>query len=169
MITIRLPFDSNGQEIAVTQGPGDGSHGDPNLPQLYYAWDFALPNGSDVLAVADGVVEDIRSTVPNGSAGTVLPNMDDDGDPSNDDASLGSGGIGNIVTIRHEVDGQTFYSSYFHLAEGSIPFSSEEVQAGTATVSAGDRCNRAHGQSHRRNRGTLAFPSGRNRRVLWGD
>lgn len=136
MPTIRLPFDSNGQDVAVTQGPGEGSHAD--ISQLYTSWDFALPIGSEVLAVADGVIEDIRATVPDGAIGTVLPNMDGDGDRSNDDPSLGSGGIGNIVTIRHEVAGQTFYSSYFHLAENSIPFTPEEVAAGTATVSAGD-------------------------------
>jgi len=109
MISIRLPFDSNGQEISVTQGPGD----------------------------ADGVITDIRATVPDGAAGTVLPNIDGDGDPSNDDPSLGSGGIGNIVTIRHDVNGETFYSSYFHLAQDSIPFTPQEVVAGTATVSKG--------------------------------
>jgi hypothetical protein len=110
-IPIRLPFDSLGAAIAVTQAPGASfSH----VGVLYNSWDFALAYGTPVLAVADGTIVDIRETVLDGGA-IALPDSDGDSNPLNDDSSLGSGAIGNFVTIRHSVNGQTFHSTYMHL------------------------------------------------------
>ncbi|WP_164886858.1 peptidoglycan DD-metalloendopeptidase family protein [Piscinibacter defluvii] len=116
-LLIRLPFDSNGLSVLVTQGPGsETSHSG----SLYNSWDFALAHGASVLAVADGTVVDVRDSVQDGSS-VALPDADGDKDPSNDDPSLGSGAIGNIVTLRHVIDGQEFYSTYMHLAYESVP------------------------------------------------
>jgi hypothetical protein len=104
--TVRLPFYSAGAEIAVTQVPGEGSH----TGYTYTAWDFALSVDWRVRAIARGKVVDIRETVPDGDASQLTA-----------DASFGSGAIGNIVTIRHHRHGEVFFSSYFHLQEGSVP------------------------------------------------
>jgi hypothetical protein len=73
-----------------------------------------------VRAVASGTVVDIRDTVPDGSS-SALPNSDGDNNPSNDDPSLGSGAIGNIITIEYN-PGTTnqFYATYMHLENGSV-------------------------------------------------
>jgi hypothetical protein len=104
--TVSLPFWSQGQYIAVTQEPGDGTH----TGYLKNSWDFALPFGHEVLAIADGVIVDIRETIPDGDAYQMTQ-----------DETWGSGAIGNIVTIRHEQDGKVFYSTYMHLRENSVP------------------------------------------------
>ncbi len=126
-IPIRLPFNSQGAEVIVSQEPGASfSH----TGAIYTSWDFVLPFGHQVLAVADGTVVDIRETVPDGGP-TALPDADGDKNPLNDDPSLGSGGIGNLVTIRHAVDGQVFYATYMHLQESSIPVAvGDAVRAG---------------------------------------
>ena len=116
MISVRLPFDSGGSPVAVTQEPGgETSH----AGALYNSWDFSLQFGAQVLAIADGVVVDTRDTVPDGGA-SALPNDDEDSNPANDDPSLGSGAIGNLVTIRHVVDGKEFYATYMHLKQASV-------------------------------------------------
>ena len=105
-LTVRLPFWSDGALVTVTQEPREGSH------RNYAAtsWDFALGITHRVRAIADGEVVDTRETVPDGDASQ--PSVD---------SSWGSGGIGNFVTLRHEIDGQAFYSSYFHLRENYVP------------------------------------------------
>ncbi len=103
---VRLPFWSNGQAVQVTHRPGDGSHS----AELYNSWDFALGVDQRVRAIAAGTVVDIRETVPDG-----------DGSQTTQDASWGSGAIGNIVTLRHVQNGQVFYSTYFNLQQNSVP------------------------------------------------
>ena len=107
MISIRLPFWSDGASVSVTQGVGEGTHSG----FLYTSWDFALGVDHRVRAVADGVVIDIRETVPDGGSNSTGPS----------DPSLGSGAIGNLVTLRHVTSEGTFYSTYIHLQENSVP------------------------------------------------
>jgi Ca2+-binding RTX toxin-like protein len=106
-IEVRLPFWSEGLPVAVTQQPGGITSHDG---YLYYAWDFELDFTHRIRAIADGTVVTVRETVPDGDAYQMTP-----------DASWGSSGVGNIVTIRHNIDGQTFYSSYLHLRQNSVP------------------------------------------------
>jgi Ca2+-binding RTX toxin-like protein len=114
-VSVRLPFDSFGKSVAVTQSPGGArSH----AAELYNAWDFDLPAGTKVLAIAGGTVIDIRETVPDGAVKS-----------SAGDKSLGSGGLGNLVTIKHVVGGVTFYSTYLHLAENSVPLAINQTVA----------------------------------------
>lgn len=101
---IRLPFSG---AITVSQGMG-GSYS--HAGNTSYAYDFAMQFGQSVLAVAAGRVVALRETVPDGGAASYP------GDPS-----LGSSNIGNFVTLEHQINGQTFYSSYFHLRQSSVP------------------------------------------------
>lgn len=104
-INLRTPLPV-GLELAITQGPGtaDNTHegGD-----LYYSWDMA-GYGFDLidtpaLAVADGEIVWCQESY--GTYG------------GQGDRSF----LGNVVTIRHNVDGREFYSSYLHLKQDSIP------------------------------------------------
>lgn len=101
---IRLPFEG---ATTVTQGfGGTFSH----TGSQHFSYDFDLNFGQRVLAVADGRVVSMRETVVDGGPVSYL------GDPS-----LGPSRIGNFVTLEHTINGQTFYSSYFHLRYGSVP------------------------------------------------
>jgi Ca2+-binding RTX toxin-like protein len=101
---IRLPFEG---ATTVTQGIGGVySH----TGNLYYAYDFDLDFGQQVLAMATGTVVALRETIVDGGPTSYT------GDPS-----LGSSNIGNFVTLQHVINGRTFYSSYFHLRQGSVP------------------------------------------------
>ena len=124
-ISLLTPLPA-GLSVTVTQGPGGATS---HSGDLYYGWDFAASGmfGKSVLAVADGVVEFVKQDVPDGGAYQDLPGPGETRDPS-----LGPpGALGNVVTLRHSVDGQTFYSSYFHLGEDSVPVSvGESVMAG---------------------------------------
>ena len=51
--------------------------------------------GTQVAAIADGIVTD---------------------------AATSSGGLGVFLTIKHEIDGEVVYSTYAHLAFGSMPY-----------------------------------------------
>ncbi len=108
-ISLGTPF-ATGLRLQVTQAPaGTTSHdGD-----LYYGWDFTLPSGSilnaNVLAVADGTVVFVEEGVPDGTAASSLYGGLTDAGPR--DPSLGPpGALGNVVTIAHDLEGQTFYS-----------------------------------------------------------
>lgn len=116
-ITVRLPFWSVGQQVTVTQQPGEGGHRN----HTHQSWDFALGYAHRVRAIADGVVVDMRETVPDGDASQLTA-----------DESWGSGAIGNMVTLKHVISGKTFYSSHFHLRTDKVP-----VEIGD-TVKAGD-------------------------------
>lgn len=105
-ITVRLPFWSVNAPVTVTQQPGEGGH----RSHTYQAWDFALGYSHRVRAIADGTVVDMRETVPDGDASQL-----------SQDPSWGSGAIGNMVTLKHLINGQTFYSSYFHLRTNKVP------------------------------------------------
>jgi murein DD-endopeptidase MepM/ murein hydrolase activator NlpD len=61
--------------------------------------DFALPAGSPVLAIADGVVSEVG---PDGSLGT-------------------------YVKVEHVIDGQTVTSTYAHMVSGSMPLAIGDV------------------------------------------
>ena len=111
-VSIRIPFDSNGLSVRVAQEPG-GEHS--HTGYLYNSWDFMTPFGTDVLAAADGVVVDVRSFISDGYNSDGTP----DAYQRTVDSSFGSGNTGNIITLRHEVDGETFYTSYFHLQQWS--------------------------------------------------
>lgn len=106
-IEIKLPFWSDGAPVSVTQQPGGETSHDE---YLFYSWDFSLDFNHYIRAVADGTVVDIRESVPDGDSYQMTA-----------DASWGSSGVGNIITLRHDIDGQTFYSSYLHLKQYSVP------------------------------------------------
>lgn len=101
---IRLPFQG---AAPVMQGIGGTfSH----TGSLTHSYDFDLDFGQQVLAVARGRVVAMRETVVDGGSSSYA------GDPS-----LGPSNIGNFVTLEHTINGRTFYSSYFHLRQGSVP------------------------------------------------
>jgi Ca2+-binding RTX toxin-like protein len=101
---IRLPFAG---ATLVTQGVGNGfSH----AGATHFAYDFDLDFGQQVLAVAAGRVVAMRESVVDGGPTSYA------GDPS-----LGASNIGNFVTLEHVINGRVFYSSYFHLRQGSVP------------------------------------------------
>ena len=58
--------------------------------------------GTQVVAIADGIVTDAANT---------------------------SGGLGVFVTIKHVIDGEEVYSTYAHLAFGSMPYAIGSVVA----------------------------------------
>ncbi|HEX8466733.1 MAG TPA: M23 family metallopeptidase [Allosphingosinicella sp.] len=93
---------------------------------IYHGWDFSLAGGGDefgygVYAVADGIIKWVVENVRDGDSSQLER-----------DFSYGpQGALGNIVTIEHKVNGVTFYSSYFHLKESSVPVSmGDSVKAG---------------------------------------
>lgn len=101
---IRLPFA--GSTTVMQSVGGSYSHTGTST----YAYDFDLDFGTSVLAAAAGRVVSLRETVVDGGAYSYT------GDPS-----IGTSGIGNYVTLEHQINGRTFYSSYFHLRNGSVP------------------------------------------------
>ena len=109
---IRLPFAGS---TLVTQGVGNGfSH----TGGTHFAYDFDLDFGQQVLAVAAGRVVAMRETVVDGRPASFA------GDPS-----LGPSNVGNFVTLEHVINGRVFYSSYFHLRQGSVPLTIGSVVA----------------------------------------
>ncbi|MCB1338895.1 MAG: peptidoglycan DD-metalloendopeptidase family protein [Maritimibacter sp.] len=121
-VSVRLPFSSNGASVAVTREPGVNSHSG----ELYNSWDFALSAGTKVLAIAAGTVVDIRETVPDGASTQT----------NTYDISMGSGNIGNQVTLRHVVNGVVFYSTYMHLAQNSVPVNINDTVAAGQVIGA---------------------------------
>ncbi|PWS34545.1 hypothetical protein DFH01_23670 [Falsiroseomonas bella] len=94
MIAAHLPFSASLGPTVVTQGVGGSTS---HTGVLYHSWDFAVPFGTPILAIADGWVVDYFDGAASGQAG--------------------AGNAGNIITVRHEGG----YSSAFHLEQGSIP------------------------------------------------
>lgn len=133
-ITVRLPFWSENQPVRVSQFPGEGGH----RSHTFQAWDFALGITHRVRAIADGVVMDTRETVPDGDASQLSV-----------DKSWGSGATGNLVTLKHQIGGQTFYSSYFHLRENKVPVEiGDTVSAGQEIGQVGHTGLRSGGHIH---------------------
>lgn len=133
-ITVRLPFWSVGEQVYVTQEPGEGSHNN----YTYQSWDFALGYSHRVRAIADGVVVDMRDTVPDGDASQMTQ-----------DDSWGSGAIGNMITLQHDIDGVRFYSSYFHLRSDKVPVEiGDNVIAGAEIGQVGYTGIRSGGHIH---------------------
>ena len=108
-LTIPYPFDSELHGVRITQLPnGTYSHsGD-----FASGWDFALPRYSEVLAVADGTVVDLRESVGH--------------------RELGSSRMGNFITIQfNKGTADEFFATYLHLEKDSIPVSiGQSVNAG---------------------------------------
>ena len=78
--------------------------------KLHAGQDYAAPEGTPIYAVADGTVT---------TAGMV-------------------GGVGT-VTIRHEIDGQTWYSSYLHMySDGIYVSAGDHVTAGQLIAGVGN-------------------------------
>lgn len=104
----RLPFAG---EFKQLQGPhGTFSHGPGSQDEE--AIDWAMPEGTEVLAARDGVVVGVRSDCTDGAAEEALR------------------GEANYVILRH-ADGT--YSEYYHLQPGGV-----RTRLG-ATVTAGER------------------------------
>ncbi|MCC4618951.1 M23 family metallopeptidase [Xanthomonas cassavae CFBP 4642] len=94
-VRYRLPFRD--RPVQVDQGYG-GRFSHADLPN-WYAVDFALPQGTPVLAAREGVVMELRQDVTDGNAA----------DPA--------AGGGNLVRLLH-ADGST--ALYAHLAPGGV-------------------------------------------------
>lgn len=101
-----------GDTFTVSQG-NDGAH--THFGKEQYAWDFALPVGTPVLAAADGTVAMVRDDSDRGGCGSSF------------------GDDGNYVVIDH---GDGSAALYLHLAQDSSP-----VQEGQP-VRAGDLLGR---------------------------
>ncbi|MCC1492484.1 peptidoglycan DD-metalloendopeptidase family protein [Cognatishimia sp. F0-27] len=126
---VPLPFEA-GIDSLVMQIPGSGQTHKGYVAQAY---DFSLPFGTPVLAVADGEVVDYVDHVPDGP--NIRPVNSTDADVI---ASLGTSNIGNMVTLRHtDANGNFFYTSYFHLM-GPDNDGSNVPAAGAQTVQAGE-------------------------------
>ncbi|CAG1010327.1 hypothetical protein PHYC_03831 [Phycisphaerales bacterium] len=98
-IELRLPFRA-GEEYRVTQGYCGSSH-------TGYPVDFCMPEGTAVLAAADGFVAAIHEHPDN-----CWP------DPCDPDISHPDNG-GTWVRLRHVGPTETWYSSYLHLSQVS--------------------------------------------------
>ncbi|MCC8537594.1 M23 family metallopeptidase [Xanthomonas codiaei] len=94
-VRYQLPFRD--RPVQVDQGYG-GHFSHTDLPN-WYAVDFALPQGTPVLAAREGVVMELRQDVTDGSA---------------DDPAAGGG---NLVRLLH-ADGSM--ALYAHLAPGGV-------------------------------------------------
>jgi Ca2+-binding RTX toxin-like protein len=129
---IRLPFQG---ATSVTQTFGGGySH----TGGSYYAYDFDLDFGQEVLAVAAGRVVAVREAIVDGAPASYP------GDPS-----IGSSSIGNFVTLEHVINGRTFYSSYFHLRQNSVPLTvGSIVQEGDVLGQVGNTGSRSGTHLH---------------------
>lgn len=116
--TYRLPFDER-KLVRVDQGPnGRYSHDDDANRD---AVDFALPEGTPVLAARDGVVVQLRDGM-----------RDNYAQRPGDDASE----AGDFVRIRH-ADGSI--AMYAHLHAGSVRVrSGQRVQAGDCVALSGN-------------------------------
>lgn len=97
---VAFPFAGGPSTYDVTQGPNTGDH----TGHFKWSYDFNLPVGTQVLSVGHGRVVDLRDYVPDGQNTNTLLHPD---------ASNGSGGFGNYVTIQLD-DGT--YVTYEHLA-----------------------------------------------------
>lgn len=110
-----LPPISGPRDGELVQGV-DGAH--THIDELRYAYDFALPVGTPVLAARRGVV---AATCDEFTAGGPHPDLR---------------ARANHLAIRHE-DG--LYSRYYHLAFGSILVSAgEAVEAGQPVAASGN-------------------------------
>ncbi|NYS23974.1 peptidoglycan DD-metalloendopeptidase family protein [Rhodobacteraceae bacterium 2376] len=101
---------------------------------LLYSVDFVFLDGDTldaatitqpgvvpVRSVAPGYVVDWRGDVMDGAPASVVENSDLQ-IIEGQEQSIGPGGWGNFITIRHEpVDAPAFYASYLHLSAGSLP------------------------------------------------
>lgn len=74
-----------------TSGYGYRTHPIKGGKKHHNGIDISIPDGSDVISVADGEV--VRSDMRNKS------------------------GYGNLIIIKHNVDGENFYSAYAHLTQ----------------------------------------------------
>ena len=107
-----LPFRA-GQASVMSQGncSGIGSH----RWAARHAYDFALPIGTEILAIASGVVEALEDISPDG---TGLP--DDD----------------NYILVRND-DGT--YANYVHIAQGSaLVDAGERIERGQPIAASGN-------------------------------
>lgn len=98
---VRWPFP-----YAVPISSGFGNRAAPcyGCSTMHSGIDFSPGAGAAIFAIADGVVE-----------------VSDDGYSS----------WGNYVVIRHEIDGETFFSGYAHMQRASSPLvAGEEIKVG---------------------------------------
>ncbi len=107
-----MPFRP-GLESVMSQGncSGIGSHRYAGR----HAYDFALPMGTELLAIEGGVVQDVIDQSPDGT---------------------GLGRDGNFVHVRHD-DGT--YVTYFHIAQGSaLVGTGARIEQGQPIASSGN-------------------------------
>lgn len=116
-VSTSLPISLASGPVLVTQGFGGGSH--KNGTVFYHALDIAVPKGTPILAEARGKIVALRETVPDGASASGSAN----------DPSIGSGGVGNYVTVLYD---NGVYASYLHLQHnGVVPQLGATVAAGT--------------------------------------
>jgi VCBS repeat-containing protein len=107
---VALPFAG---DFPVTQGPNDTQYGD-HTKFMKWSYDFSTSVGTNVLAVGNGTVVDVREYIPDGSASSMKFNKQGKLVPDPKDVSNGTGNFGNYVTILLD-DGT--YVTYMHLAQ----------------------------------------------------
>ena len=116
---IAFPFSHSYADVAVTQGWGgpDGrdTPDDTHYGKLFYGVDFALAEGTPVLAVGDGEVVDVIQDGP-------LSNM------------------GKLVTVRYDAPGYVdndFYATHMHLSRIDVS-PGADVNKGTVIGAVGE-------------------------------
>lgn len=139
---IAFPFSHSYADVAVTQGWGgpDGrdNQKDSHYDKLFYGVDFALAEGTPLLAVGDG---EVVAVVQDGQF------------PGNN--------MGTLVTVKHDApgyDNNDFYATYMHLSRVDVS-PGEMVDKGD-TVGASGETGRATGPHLHFQVGESAYPSG---------
>ena len=93
-----------------TSGYGYRTHPIKGGKKHHNGIDISIPDGSDVISVADGEV--VRSDMRNKS------------------------GYGNLIIIKHNVDGENFYSAYAHLTQRLVD-AGDKVKQGQKIAESG--------------------------------
>ena len=107
VLRVRVPFGSTAMHkgdrgAEVTQGYGDADPSHKNL--LHYSIDFAVDQGTPILAQGPGTIVAVRDNVTNDTRGP-------------------SDLFGNFVTVEYELgDGTFVYATYMHLLEPAVPW-----------------------------------------------
>ncbi|HSW14811.1 MAG TPA: calcium-binding protein [Solimonas sp.] len=108
-----LPFQYVGTPHSAQEPGGERSHTGP----LFWGWDFS-PNNQVLQAYGDGVVVDGYDGFPSttGDEGVEADNVNDGMENSRDSE------LGNYITVEYGRGTQhSFFMTYLHLQQGSIP------------------------------------------------
>src|SRR5688500_10924926 len=90
--SVRLPFDEDDVQVSQWNDDRNTTGDSHDTSSIASAYDFALPRGTQVLAMAPGRVYSIRQNVPDGPTADAF---------DHDDGSWGPNRIGNFITLIH--------------------------------------------------------------------